>query len=91
MRGQPYHGGRRPVSDELIAGVLWTILGVSVLLALGALVQRSWTMMLIAGVLAFVFAIPALPSIGLFILVIAVVEITVALVMRRREDESTTP
>ncbi|MBX5443979.1 hypothetical protein [Sphaerobacter sp.] len=79
------------MSDELIAGVLWTILGVSILLALVAAAQRSWPMMLIAGMLAFVFAIPALPSIGLFILVIAVAEIVVALVMRRREDESTTP
>lgn len=79
------------MSYEMIAGVLWTILGVSILLAFGALARRSWQMMLIAGMLAFVFAIPALPSIGLFILVIAVAEIAVALVMRSREDESTAP
>lgn len=85
-RSIPYLEGRPPVVHDLIAGILWTTLGVSLVLTIGASFLRSWKMLLAAGLLALVVAIPALPSIGLFILPVAIAEIVLALIMRRMEQ-----
>lgn len=67
----------------LVAGILWSFLGVSGLLAVVAAARRSWKLMLLAALLSLLFSLAAILSVGPLSLLLTGLELAVAVGMRR--------
>jgi hypothetical protein len=64
----------RQMTHEMLATVLWTMLGVSIVLAILGVALRSTWLLAIAAMLTLSFGILAIFSIGIFIIALALIE-----------------
>lgn len=71
------------MSHDVFALVLWSMLGVDVVITIFALALRSWRLMLVAAALSVAFAVPAILSIGIFIFGVALTQILAAVLLHR--------
>ena len=69
---------------ELVAALLWSILPLSLLLALAALGRRSWRLMLLAVFLSLVFTLAAALSVGPYAALLTNLFVAAALALRWR-------
>ena len=67
----------------LVAGILWSFLGVSGLLAIVAAARRSWRLMLLAALFSLLFSLAAILSVGPLSLLLTGLELSLAVGMRR--------
>lgn len=71
------------LSHDTVASILWSILGISILLAVYGFAARSSTALFVAAVMAFGFGILSIFSVGIFVLAIAMAQLIVGLHFRR--------
>jgi hypothetical protein len=79
---------------DLVAFILWSLLGLSLALTFVGVWSRSWRPMALAALLSAVFGFAALPSIGMFVLLVTLVQAGVAIWFydrRRRESSARIP
>jgi hypothetical protein len=78
------------MSHETIALLLWSLLGLSIVLTIvGIGVQEPW-ILFVAAAISFGFAIVAMFSIGIFVLVGTIIQVVVGVAMRRGQQATTT-
>lgn len=75
------------MSHEMLATLLWTMLGISVFLTIVGIAARSSWMLAIAAFLSFVFGIAAIFSIGIFVLALCLVQIAIGFSFRRQATD----
>ena len=73
------------MDHDIVAGLLWGMLASSAMLTIAGAGLRSWQLLAIAAWFSGVFAIAALPSIGLFVLIVTVLQAAAAVGLRRWE------
>jgi hypothetical protein len=71
------------MSHEMLATILWTMLGVSIVLTILGLGLRSWPLLAIAAVLSVVFGVLAIFSIGVFVFVLTALQVVSAATLYR--------
>jgi|GEM_PF-4321281 len=62
------------MSHDTLATLLWTLLGISVVLSVMGIVARSGWMLAVAAAIAFGFGLLAIFSIGIFIIALALAQ-----------------
>ena len=76
------------MSPELVATLLWSLLALSVVLTVVAFALRVWWLLLVAAACSLAFAIAAIFSIGLHILLLTGFQLVSAVVLYRRGDSA---
>jgi hypothetical protein len=72
------------MSHDTLATILWTMLGVSVVLTVFGIVARSAWMLFVAAAISLVFGIAAILSVGIFVLALAVAQLVIGIGIRRQ-------
>ena len=77
------------MSHETIALLLWTLLGLSLVLTIVGISVQESRMLFVAAAMSFGFAVAALFSIGIFILIGTIVQLVIGIAMRRGQQTPT--
>ena len=72
------------MSRELVAALLWSLLALSVGLTVIAFALRTWWLLLVAAACSLAFAIPAILSIGPYILLLTGFQVVSATALYRQ-------
>ena len=75
-------------SPSLVATVFWGLLALSVLLTVIALPVGAWRLLLPAAACSLAFAVAAIFSIGMYILLMTIFQLIMATVLYRGEHSS---
>lgn len=76
------------MSQKLLRDLVWLIPAASLLLTWYGLSRASWTAMLVAAALSFVFGVITIFSIGIFFFVLCVLQLVAVVFMRRSAREA---
>jgi hypothetical protein len=71
------------MSSEMIAAALWTMLAFALLLSGIGIARRSFRLMMMSAVLTYIFGFAAILSIGIVLIVLAMLQTFLAFHFRR--------
>ncbi len=75
------------MDPQIVAIFWWALLALSLLLTFIAVPLRSWPLALLATVCSLVFAIAALASIGIYILIVTLLQAVITFLLYRRQPQ----
>lgn len=79
------------MNPSVVASLWWGLLALPVVLTFIALPRESWRVALLAALGSLAFAIAALASIGMFILLLTSFQLLLTYVLYRRSDSARHP
>jgi hypothetical protein len=82
MSAVPDYAGSFHMSHETVALLLWMMLAASIALTIVGAGMRSSRVLFVAAALSFVFGLAAIFSMGIFILALALIQLSLSLAYR---------